>query len=106
MALLERKDVVVIRPVGCFNSDSFKGVETTVLKGLDHGVALFVVNWSQVDELTPAGLRLLVLLNELVKNKKGRMVHCSISADSKKKFEDEKAHFSFYRDEEEAYLNP
>lgn len=75
----ERGDVVVVRPVGSIDTGTAFDFENRIVEMLDSGSRLFVVDFSQVEQLTSSGIRVLLMLAKKLDGLDGTLKLCSLT---------------------------
>lgn len=71
-------DVVILRPIGTIDTRSAFEFEARLRELLEEGARLMVVDFDKVDQLTSAGIRVLLMVAKKLKGLDGELVLCSL----------------------------
>ncbi|MFN4119929.1 STAS domain-containing protein [Acidovorax sp.] len=69
-----RGDILILRPCGRLDSSSSPELERVVTEQLDAGTQRLVFDLSQLDYISSAGLRVVLLAGKKMRASKGRLV--------------------------------
>jgi len=80
MEITERKtgDVVTLSISGRLDTTTAKAFESKILAQIDAGDRRFIIDLAQLDYISSAGLRVLVLAGKRLDGGKGKIVLCSL----------------------------
>jgi anti-sigma B factor antagonist len=80
MEITERKtgDVVTMSISGRLDTTTAKAFESKILAQIDAGDRRFIIDLAQLDYISSAGLRVLVLAGKRLDGGKGKIVLCSL----------------------------
>lgn len=67
-------DVLVVAPIGHINSENATALETELLQHVDQGHHRIVLDFGQVDYVSSAGLRVVLMLAKQLRQVAGRLV--------------------------------
>ncbi|HEY9571873.1 MAG TPA: STAS domain-containing protein [Pusillimonas sp.] len=70
--------VLVVSPVGQINSANAADVESGLLAWVDQGERLCILDLGQLDYISSAGLRVVLMLAKRLKQNSGQLVLCSL----------------------------
>lgn len=89
MEIAEQKDgnVVIIEPAGRLDSANAMAFEKTVLGVLDRGDSHIVVDFSKLDYISSAGLRVLLMGAKRAQAAKGKVALCALKPNIREVFE-------------------
>src|SRR5690606_2854030 len=73
-------DVLVVSTAGQINSANAAAAETALLAFVDQGEHRCVLNMAQLDYISSAGLRVILMLAKRLKQQGGKLVLCSLQA--------------------------
>jgi len=77
--LEEKGDVVVIRVDGRLDAASSPQLEKKIQSVIDAGHFKLLLNFSGLDYLSSAGMRLILSVSKKLKNLEGKLVACNLS---------------------------
>jgi len=75
----KRGDVDVVRPVGNIDTGTAFDFENRIVEMLDDGSRFFVIDFSEVDQLTSSGIRVLLMLAKKLDGLDGKLKLCSLT---------------------------
>lgn len=75
----EKGDVVVIRLKGRLDAASSPQLEKQINSIIDAGHFKLILNFTQVEYLSSAGMRLMLSISKKLKHLEGKVVACSLS---------------------------
>jgi stage II sporulation protein AA (anti-sigma F factor antagonist) len=67
-------DVLVVKPIGRLDSNSAPGSEKAMLGRIEHGERRMVLDFSALDYISSAGLRVVLILARRLRKADGRLV--------------------------------
>lgn len=70
--------ITIINLQGMLNSNTAQGLETQLLEQIDAGVRQLLLDFSQVDYVSSAGLRVTLVLAKRLKQEAGQLVLCAM----------------------------
>ena len=77
----EKGDIIVMRVKGRLDAASSPQLEQTINSIIDGGHFKLVLNFSDVEYLSSAGMRLMLAISKKLQNLEGKVVACSLSDD-------------------------
>ena len=84
----EKKDeIIIIGLVGRLDANTAGQLEKKILPLIDEGEKKLLIDFSELEYISSAGLRLLLLTAKRLKNVKGKIVLCSMKEYIKEIFE-------------------
>lgn len=81
------KDISIFQVKGRLDSNSSDGFETTVFGAIDGGARQLLIDFSDVDYISSAGLRVILKATKGLKRSNGKLVLCSLKDYVKEVFE-------------------
>ena len=75
-----RGDILILRPCGRLDSSSSPELERVVTEQLDAGVQRLVLDLSQLEYISSAGLRVVLLAGKKMRATKGKLVLVGLQA--------------------------
>lgn len=89
MEITEKKtgDVVVLSLSGRLDATTAKTFESKILAQIESGDRRFIIDLAQLDYISSAGLRVLVLAAKQLGSVKGRIVLCSLKTPVREVFD-------------------
>lgn len=109
MEIGEKKsgDVLVVSPQGSLDFNNSNIFQTRIQEILAGGVNKMVINFSETDFVSSAGLRVLIFASKQMQAKGGSVVLCSMSESVKEVFDIAgfTSIFDIYDSEEEAVIS-
>ncbi len=82
-----RENILILRVIGRLDSSTSKMMEERLLSIIDSGERRLVIELSQLDYISSAGLRVFLLAAKRIGNAKGRMILCSLQDAVKQVFD-------------------
>lgn len=82
-----RENILILRVIGRLDSSTSKMMEERLLPIIDSGEGRLVIELSQLDYISSAGLRVFLLAAKRMGNAKGRMILCSLQDAVKQVFD-------------------
>lgn len=82
-----RENILILRVIGRLDSSTSKMMEERLLPIIDSGEGRLVIELSQLDYISSAGLRVFLLAAKRMGNAKGRMILCSLKDAVKQVFD-------------------
>ena len=82
-----RENILILRVIGRLDSSTSKMMEERLLPIIDSGEGRLVIELSQLDYISSAGLRVFLLAAKRIGNAKGRMILCSLQDAVKQVFD-------------------
>lgn len=82
-----RDDVLILRPMGRLDSSSSPELERTLSEHLDAGVKRLVFDLGDLDYISSAGLRVVLLAGKKLRASQGKLVLVGMRATVKEVFE-------------------
>jgi len=73
-----REDILILRVIGRLDSSTSKTMEERLLPIIDSGEGRLVIELSQLDYISSAGLRVFLLAAKRMGSANGRMILCSL----------------------------
>lgn len=83
----EHDDVLVLAPVGRLDSSTAGVFEQTVLGHVDGGRARLVIDFDQLEYISSAGLRVLLMAAKRLRQSGGRLALCAVRPQIQEVFE-------------------
>jgi len=83
----KRNEIVIIGLVGRLDANTAGQLEKKLLPLIDEGEKQLIIDFSELDYISSAGLRLLLLAAKRLKSIKGKIVLCSMKEYIKEIFE-------------------
>ena len=84
----ERKaDMLMLRIIGKLDASTSKGLEDKILAVIGGGQSKLIVNLSQLDYISSAGLRVFLLAAKRMNETNGKFILCSLQAPVKQVFD-------------------
>lgn len=77
----EKGDVIVVRVEGRLDAASAPQLEKQINSIIDSGHFKLLLNFSALDYLSSAGMRLMLSVSKKLKNLEGKLVACSLNDD-------------------------
>lgn len=74
----QRGDVILLAPEGRLDSNTAPALETRLMERIKNGGTRLVVDFSQLDYISSAGLRVLLMAAKRLKAAKGSLALCSM----------------------------
>lgn len=82
-----RENILILRVIGRLDSSTSKMMEERLLPIIDSGEGRLVIELSQLDYISSAGLRVFLLAAKRMGNANGRMILCSLKDAVKQVFD-------------------
>ena len=82
-----RADVVILRVIGKLDASTAKALEDRILPLIASGRSKLVVELSQLDYISSAGLRIFLLAAKRMDEAKGKIILCSLKDSVRQVFE-------------------
>jgi len=82
-----RADVLILRVIGKLDASTSKALEDKILPMISSNQAKLVVDLSQLDYISSAGLRIFLLAAKRMDASKGKMTLCSLKDSVKQVFD-------------------
>ena len=82
-----RENILILRVIGRLDSSTSKMMEERLLSIIDSGEGRLVIELSQLDYISSAGLRVFLLAAKRMGNANGRMILCSLKDAVKQVFD-------------------
>ncbi len=82
-----RENILILRVIGRLDSSTSKTMEERLLSVIDSGEGRLVIELSQLDYISSAGLRVFLLAAKRMGNTNGRMILCSLKDAVKQVFD-------------------
>ncbi len=82
-----RENILILRVIGRLDSSTSKMMEERLLPIIDSGEGRLVIELSQLDYISSAGLRVFLLAAKRMGNTNGRMILCSLKNAVKQVFD-------------------
>lgn len=81
MEISEKRDgkIVVLRPVGRIDTDTYAGFQSTLLEALGSGEVPVLLDFSRVEYISSAGLRALLMASQKSKAANGRLTVAALT---------------------------
>ena len=83
----KQANVLIINPVGRIDSVSSGEFEVRILRLIDHGEHNLVINLSQVDFVSSAGLRVFLMTAKKLQPVNGKVALCNVIPEVKEVFD-------------------
>jgi anti-anti-sigma factor len=83
----KRGQVAVVAPVGRIDANTSGDLERTLFRRLAAGETRMVIDMSGIDYVSSAGLRVLLRAANTVREKRGRLVLCSLGRSVREVFD-------------------
>ena len=83
----QRADVLILRVIGKLDASNSKDLETKILPLITSSQEKLVVDLSQLDYISSAGLRVFLLAAKHMDDAKGKMIICSLKDAVKQVFD-------------------
>jgi len=80
-------DTLVVSAAGQINSANAAAIETELLGWVEQGEHLCVLDLSQLDYISSAGLRVVLMLAKRLKQNAGRLILCSLQPQVREVFD-------------------
>ena len=80
-------DILIVSPTGQVNSSNAAGIEADLLAHLEKGERRIVVDFSRLEYISSAGLRVLLVLAKKLKQEAGVLVLCGLRPHVEEVFE-------------------
>ncbi|MCH9610678.1 MAG: putative anti-sigma factor antagonist BtrV [Chlamydiales bacterium] len=77
----EKGEIIIMRVKGRLDAASSPQLEQTINSIIDGGHFKLVLNFSDVEYLSSAGMRLMLAISKKLQNLEGKVVACSLSED-------------------------
>jgi stage II sporulation protein AA (anti-sigma F factor antagonist) len=74
----DRDGIIIVAPAGRIDSTTSPAVEDALRKSVDGGARTIVVDLTNVDYISSAGLRVFLVLAKRMRDLQGRLVLCSL----------------------------
>lgn len=87
LAIEKIENALVVSPAGQVNSANAGGLETDLLAQVEKGEHKIVLDLSQLDYISSAGLRVILLLAKRLKQHAGGLVLCDIQPQVREVFD-------------------
>ncbi|WP_142848224.1 STAS domain-containing protein [Telmatospirillum sp. J64-1] len=78
---------VVFAPQGRIDSNNAAEAESTIIGNIDGGAERVVFDFGQLDYISSAGLRVILVAAKKIKAKRGKLAICSMKASIREVFE-------------------
>lgn len=82
-----RENILILRVIGRLDASTSKTMEERLLSIIDSGEGRLVIELSQLDYISSAGLRVFLLAAKRMGNTNGRMILCSLKGVVKQVFD-------------------
>ena len=82
-----RENILILRVIGRLDASTSKTMEERLLSIIDSGEGRLVIELSQLDYISSAGLRVFLLAAKRMGNTNGRMILCSLKNAVKQVFD-------------------
>ncbi len=82
-----RENILILRVIGRLDATTSKTMEERLLSIIDSGEGRLVIELSQLDYISSAGLRVFLLAAKRMGNTNGRMILCSLKDAVKQVFD-------------------
>lgn len=82
-----RGDIEILGPVGRLDSNSSPELERTVVELLDAGCTRMVFDLADMDYISSAGLRVILLAGKKLRTQQGKLALCGLRANVRDVFE-------------------
>ncbi len=81
------QDIVVLLPGGRLDSNTAEAFEQTVMGKIEGGESRLVIDFSELDYISSAGLRVLLMAAKRIKSEQGAMALCGLKSHIREVFE-------------------